>query len=231
MKRIVGGVLVVFLATTAAMAGSITETKTFSGVPTLTRILNFSQFDTMGGTRTLTSIYISFLLNVNNGSILLDNDGVDPASGTFEFGAEGGISSTDVALLDGSTVPRALGENVKAIHADTFSLDSNDGDSSSTADLGGPDSMLYEGGLESMSDTGYIGSDFFAAYIGGGTFDIAVDVSQWAEFGGKSGVAMALIPLDSTGEVKVKYNYTPEPASMILLAIGAPLLFRARSKK
>ncbi len=91
--------------------------------------------------------------------------------------------------------------------------------------------MKYEGGLESMTGAGYVNSNFWSDFIGGGTFDITAEIAQVANYGGIGGIAVSILPMSADGEVSVTYNYVPEPASMLLLSIGAPLLLRIRRKK
>ena len=66
----------------------ITQTETFNGTPNLNRTFTFDEFDDLGGTLTLQWIRVTVTLDAVGGQIILDNDGENPASGSFEFGAK-----------------------------------------------------------------------------------------------------------------------------------------------
>ena len=216
----------VALAAGPAIGATITQVETFSGTPDLTRTLTFDEFDDLGGTLTLTSIQVSVSLSAIGGQLILDNDGESSASGSFDFGAKGDISSTDVSLLDAGLLP--VTSEVQAGHNQAFSLDPNTGDGPSDFDPTAPDGLQYNGGTETDSDSGLISGTVFNQYIGTGTYDIDVDVTQWQDFGGVSGIEWAVTPVSASGEVTVIYNYIPEPATLGLLSLGALALLRRR---
>ena len=206
----------------------ITQTETFSGTPNLARTFTFDQFDDQGGTLVLQSIQVLVELDANGGTLILDNDGEEPAAGNYEFGAKSNISSTDVALLTATAQP--VTAELSALTSGPFSLAGNLGDGSEDFDPSAPDGVQIDGGLVSDSDDGYIGSAYFAGYKGLGTFDIDLDAIQWSDFGGVSGIEWAVTPVTASGEVTVIYNYIPEPATMGLLGIGALALIRRKRK-
>ena len=209
-----------------ASASPIVQTLPFSGTPNFTDTLTFDKFDDMGGTLTLTSIQVLVELNVDGGSLILDNDGVDAASGQFEFGATGDISSLDVALVNASFQP--VTAVLDAYYNSAFNLAGNVGDVANDFDPSGPDGMQYFGAPETDSASGFINSTVFAQYIGLDTFDIDVEVIQWTDFGGVSGIEWAVTPVSADGEVTVIYNYVPEPATLSLLALGGLIAARRR---
>ena len=219
-------VVAVVLVAGPAMAAQIIQTEAFSGTPDLTRTLTFDEFDDLGGTLTLTSIQVSVSLSAIGGQLILDNDGESSASGSFDFGAKGDISSTDVSLLDAGLFP--VTSEVQAGHNQAFSLDPNTGDGPSDFDPTAPDGLQYNGGTETDSDSGLISGTVFNQYIGTGTYDIDVDVTQWQDFGGLSGIEWAVTPVSASGNVTVIYNYIPEPATLGLLSLGALALLRRR---
>ena len=213
----------------AASAVTITQTETFGGTPNFTQTLTFDEFDDLGGTLTLTSIQVLVELNVQGGVLVLDNDGVDPAAGTFEFGGKADISSTDVSLLDGAFQP--VTAEVEALTAGAFNLTGNVGDGSNDFDPTAPDGMQVNGLSQTDNDDGFIAASLFAQYIGLSTFDIDLDATQWSDFGGVSGIEWAVTPVTADGEVTVIYNYVPEPATMGLLSLGGLALLRRRRNK
>lgn len=161
MKRIVSWAivaLIVISAGTTALADSIVQTKTFTGVPNYSQLLQFDQFNAAPGA-TLTSIEVICSLTVSGGRLVLDNDGAQAASGHYEFGANGLISSTDVTLLDYTMQPVVT--QVRSINAGTFSLDGNPnpilGDYNSNAPCG----MAVIGGTVTASKSGLINSAFW----------------------------------------------------------------------
>ncbi len=218
--------LMVLLVGSVAMGDTIIQIEEFSGIPNLTETLTFNQFDDAGGTLTLQSIQVIFSLEVQGGQLVLDNDGELAASGSYEFGAKGDISSTDVSLVNASFLP--VTSELGAVHGDSFSLAANIGDGAGDYDPNGPDGMEYNGSTENDSDSGYISPLVFADYIGTGTYDIDADVTQWQDFGGVSGIEWAVNPVSASGCVKVIYNYIPEPATLSVLALGGLALIRRR---
>jgi len=211
-----------------AGAAPIVQTKPFSGTPDFTEDLTFDKFDDQGGTLTLLSIEVIHTLNVNGGQLILDNDGVDPAVGTFIFGAAGAISSLDVSLLDSLLQP--VTGQLSATHSGPFNLAGNVGDGAADYDPSPPDGMQYNGGVKTDSDSGFISSTVFAQYTGAGTYDIKAGVNQGAAFGGLSGIEWAVTPVTSSGEVTVIYNYVPEPATLSLLGISGLAMIRRRRR-
>jgi opacity protein-like surface antigen len=226
MKQLLTIAAALMICSAAASAATISETESFSGTPNLTQTLNFDQFDDQGGTLTLQSIQVTISMQVCDGQLVLDNDGEQAASGTFEFGAKADIASTDVSLVDSTLQP--VTAELEAIHTGSFSLDANVGDGLNDYDSSAPDGMLYTGGTEADSDTGMIASAAFPGYIGTGTYDIDVSATQWSDFGGVSGIEWAVSPVTASGTVTVTYCYVPEPASMGLLSLGGLALLRRR---
>jgi hypothetical protein len=203
----------------ASAALTISQTQPFSGTPNMSPLLTFNQFDTVSGTLTLTGIEMRLILNTSNGQMILDNDGAGSASGTFEFGSKATISSTDVALVDVASQP-VVG-TVEAMHSDSFSLAGDPTPISGDYNPAPTDGMSYNGGAETDTHTGNIGPAVFGPYQGTGTYNITVDVVQWLNYGAIGGIEYAVSPVDADGTLRVIYTYTPEPATMAMLGLGA----------
>ena len=226
MKKFFPVLLVAAILGSACTASA--QLITYSGTPNLSQALTFDKFDTLGGTRTLQSIQVIFNLNSNGGTFILDNDSAQAAAGGFEFGAKGGISSTDVALLNSAFQPVTV--DLDALHTGSFSLAGDLNPISGDYNPAPNDGMQYNGTAEFDADSGFIASALFAQYIGTGTFDIDIAVIQWQDFGGISGIEWAVTPVNVEGSVEVIYTYVPEPATMSLLSIGGLTLLRKRRK-
>ncbi len=218
---VLGGMLA--FGVTGAGAATLTEKEFFNGTPSFSDIaLTFDQFDTSLGT--LTGISVDFFMDVDGGTFTLDNDGIDPASGGWEFGADGGIQSVDVSLLDGAFQP--IADSVVVSDSGTFNLSGNVGDGPGDYDSSAPDGMFISGANVSGSENGNVNAALWAPYKGLGTFDILVDAAQISSFGGVGGIEYAVSPVTvlPTSYVEITYTYSnsevPEPATMFLLGTG-----------
>ena len=211
----------------SAVATSV-QTKYFSGIPSLSGSLTFNQFNNSGGT--LQSIQVLFYLQSTGGELIIDNDGDSLVSGSFQFGAIGNIGSSDVDLLSSSSLP--IPGQVNAYHSQAFSLDADNGDGPDNYDPTSPDGMLYSGGIESDSKSGFVGSTFWSmgtrGFLGTGSFNINYSVPQFVSCGNVEGVEYSDTRVNATGYVTVTYTYIPEPATITLLGLG---LFAFRRNK
>ncbi|MEN6521887.1 MAG: choice-of-anchor E domain-containing protein [Armatimonadota bacterium] len=207
-------VIAVLVLSTSSLAGTIVQTKTFSGTPSLNRVFAFDKFNDQVGSGTLTSIQVILTLNVNSGALVLDNDGELVATGTFGLGGKCGISSSQVSLLTDSNQP--LFGMAEAVHTGSFSLAANEGDTRTDLNSSGPDAFIYEGGLNSDTKSGYIGNSHWTNFIGTGTYDINLEATQWSEVSTLNGVAYLMFPVETSGNVTVIYETAnvPEPSSI-----------------
>ncbi len=218
-----------FLTAGLASAATITQNQFYSGIPNLTGSLTFDQFDESLGD--LTSIQIILSLQSSGGQLILDNDSEEPASGTFEFGATGSITSGDVGLVNSSFI--AIPGTVGAYHSEAFSLSGNLDDGPGDYDPTSPDGLQYDGGTETDSKSDLVGSAAWDGYTGTGTYDIDYAVSQHQNYGSIGGIEYAVSPVTASGYVEVVYTYDPipEPATITLLTLGALTLLKRKNSK
>lgn len=216
--------LLIALISSSAFAYTIPETQFFSGIPNINGPLTFNQFDNQGGTRVLQSINISLTLQASGGYFKIDNDDTNSVSGTFEFGANAAISTTDVILKDSSS--QDIPAQAAAYHSGAFNLAANVGDGVGDYDPTGPDGMFYNGGIENSITSGSIGNAFWSSgtkgFMGTGTYNIDFSVARRAQCS-SLGIEYQSSPPPSTfGFVTVLYTYdvVPEPATICLLAFG-----------
>ncbi|MEN6372024.1 MAG: choice-of-anchor E domain-containing protein [Armatimonadota bacterium] len=207
-------VIAVLVLSTSSLAGTISQTKTFTGTPSLNRVLTFDKFNDQAGSGTLTSIQVILTLDVNGGKLVLDNDGELVATGTFGLGGKCDISSSQVSLLTDSNQP--LFGMAEAGHSGSFSLAANEGDSRTDLSPDGLDAYVYEGALNSDIKSGYIGNSHWTDFIGANTYDINLRAIQWSEVSTVNGVSYMVLPVETSGNVTVIYKTTdvPEPSSI-----------------
>ncbi len=219
------------LLTGGAMGDVITQTLPYGGTPDYSQTLTFNQFDDLGGTLTLESIFVSALLNVQGGALRCDNDAQTPASGAIEFGAQAVVGSS-VPLIDALFQQIFQPGDIKATGGTLLNLSPDDGD----AEVGGTayfsyqgqDYGFYVGGSPTDGDSGWVNPVVFGQYIGLGTFTITMDGTQVADYGSLGGVQAQIDPLTTGGEVTVVYTYSPEPATLGLLALAGLVACRRR---
>lgn len=228
-------VVAIFAAAGLVSAATITQTHPFSGIPNMSGFLTFNQFDSNGGAWILQSIQVSLFLQANGAQIALDNDSSLPASGSFGFGVNGSLSSTDVTLLDSS--PQAIPQQVIVDYNQVFGLDPDNGDGTGNFDPTPPDGLFYICGTESDSSSGFVGNSFWntgdVGFLGTGTYNINYSITQWSSYNGIGGIQYAVSPATANGNITVVYTYTgtiPEPATITLLTVGALALFRRKNK-
>lgn len=231
MKKTSIIVAALLVAAGSLQASSITQTNTFSGTPNYTSYLTFNKFDTMGGVRTLTGVTVSiFLLTEAQGRVGVDNDGASSASGTVTMG-----TSLNVIKHTGSSNPLILDENdegLSTIYSTTsksMSLSADDGDTTTYSTAGLDYDIMNV--LESQSSSSIvIGSSYWAKYIGTGTFVFDATVAQSTDFSSFGGSQVQMDPMSARGNVVVRYDFIPEPAtaSMMALVAGIGFLIRRR---
>jgi hypothetical protein len=205
----------------SAMASPLVQKQDFNGILNFSRTLTFNRYN---ASETLTSISISLNLQINGGTIIIDNDGDSNVSGTLKFGISGNVNSTEVNL------PLLSGINV--FYSQPFYLDSDVNDVKGDYSPLPPDGMQFTGSSNSGNISALVEDTFFNDYIGTGTYNITIGIASLADFGNLDldNVEYTIIAsVYTNGYVEVTYISIPEPASITLLAIGIfALLKRTR---
>ena len=218
----------------SASAAVITQTQNFSFVPSSFQNLTFSQFNPSLGT--LNGITVSVSLNKSGGSVSADNDSPTVASVDFNSEVFGNISSSSVQLKTASGA-KIFGSNTGDLDVfDTISmtLAASIGDATSQFNnTGGADYYRYYGDTGHASSSGNIGSSYWAAYQGAGSYTIKMNATNVSGISAQSGVQYAVVAPSVFGSVTVAYNYTslapvPEPSSALLLVPASLLLARRK---
>jgi len=223
--KVLFAVAIVGLTAAAAQAGTITQYVPFGpATPNFDQTLTFNQFN--GPLADLLSIQVELGLHIDGGYLIVDNDGTLPATVTVQLGATGAISSTDVPLIDLAWQPVVA--PVSVFSGNTFNLAPDNGDGPMNVDPNPPDGATHYGIPGSNSGAGFINPALFGSYVGAGTFNIKADVSQILDFGSVGGVEGAYGPVLADGYARVIYNFVPEPATVLVLIIGAATAIRRR---
>ncbi len=199
----------------------ITQSQGFGGQPSLTKVVEFAQFDPSYGT--LASVEWRFNLGIEGGSLTVDNDGAVPAQVSVQLGARGSLASDDVPLLNSSLQPILSGStSVSASTGSTFNLAADNGDGM-TFDPTMPDAQTHLGGIASMSGSDTVDASFISQYLGTDMFELIVDLDQVLDFGGTGGVSGQFDPVLAWPTVTLIYEFNeivPEPTSTLPAVVG-----------
>jgi hypothetical protein len=218
-----------------AFADTLSQTRFFTGIPSMNGSLTFNQFYDNGGAWTLQSIEVSLTLQASGGYIRIDNDSSVPASFSFTFGAGGVLSSTDVNLSDSLNQP--VPGQVAVYRSQSFNLAGNVGDGTGDYDPTPPDGALYNGNIVTDTNVGFIGNYYWdkgtEGFLGTGTYDVNYSVWQHFTYDVFGGIEFKSIPANASGLVTVLYTYDtiPEPATIALLCTGLIFLLKRKRKK
>lgn len=210
------GALAAGLAITGvASALQVSDTQPYSlPVPTSNASVAVSQFDDLGGTRTLN--WISLELNSTIGaSTTGENDSA--SAGSLTMNLSGNVTADLFTLSTASLVNTSAGPQ---------SVSATDGITGS-----GPDYFNFGLVSGSDSDTDTILSGF-APFIGLGTINITINANGGFNISGVSNSTLQVANFGADGTVKVIYDYTqvPEPTALSLLSLGGLALLRRRRR-
>ncbi len=197
----------------SALSNPLVQKQTFvSSIPNFSSLLTFNKYNSGG---VPASITITLQLQISGGTLILDNDAGSDVSGTVKFGVFANADSTEVNLP-------VLGKEV--FHSRSFNLNSNTNDGIGDYDPSEPDGMQFTGGTNSGTVSVFAEDEFLNNYIGTGTFDIAVGITQLVDYGNISNIEYSIVtPVTASGFIEVAYN-VPEPASAGIISIGAILM-------
>lgn len=191
--------------------------------------VEFDKFDTLGGSRILTGVTVSFSFDKSGGSYAIDNDSAVSGTVTFLHEIKANLYSSDVSLGSAEDYLSALSRFTTGVLA-------NDGDPDKEFNVGEPggDYFLYEPtGVLTKSHTATIGSEQWARYTGLDTFGVTFDAIQTFGVTGVGGLQSLTISSQVEGFVTVTYSYTdvvPEPQTALLGSVGVLLLLKRRRR-
>jgi hypothetical protein len=188
------------------------QQKDFNGITGFSANLTFDKFNESG---TLTSVEIIVNLQITGGSLTINNNSNNPASGTFEFGTNAVLEPIDISLVGGPGIAQAF--NSLSVH------------------LNGNDNDIYSGGIVPPdTQSGFIDSSCWSQYKGSGSYNIIVRTYPWTNYSGTGEIEYSANPLPAaSGNIQVIYTYdpVPEPVTSILLAIGVLGLLKRKNSK
>jgi hypothetical protein len=223
MKRAVLILTVVLASALAVQAAPIELVKTVSygslpiptGSPDPT--VSVDQFDPSLGT--LLSVKLELLSYAVNGSIEFDNESQTGGEVTLLVG--GDVTATAPNALTVVTLPR---------QTHTGSVGADDESGTGNADFAGSDWLPMPNsvtGFDSDSAT-LTNPALFTPYIGTGQFNVTIVASFVAGYLADISGQTQSTEGNTYGEVKVTYEYIPEPATMALLSLGGLAMLRRR---
>lgn len=191
-------------------------------------LLTFDQFDTLGGTRTLTGVNVSFTFDKTGGSYAIDNDSTEAGTITFYHELRARLVSPDVHLGSASNYISALSEFSTSVGADN-----GDPQEEFNTDIPGADYVVYTpSDLLDNAHTATITPTYWAGYTGGGTYDVTFQALQSFAADGVGGLQSQTISSVVSATVTVVYTYevVPEPQTALLGAVGMFALLNRRRR-
>ncbi len=221
--------LTVAVASTALIGfatgqNTITQTRSFSGVPDFSQPLLFNKYN--GPLSALTNVKVSYSITIQGGQFIIDNDANSPANLTANFGAGLDATSTNVNLLDSSF--NAIIDDVSVVNTGTFNLSGNVGDGLNDYQPTGPDGAILVGATKNKTGGADVNSLFLSQFVGAGTYTVNAKANQIGSLSFNSGIETATTPVTAFGTITVTYT-VPEPSSTMLLGFAAlGLAFRRR---
>ena len=218
MRKNLFFIIMCFVLSGGLFGFSSVQTKTFPSLgwanPGFTRTLTFDQWDS--SICPLSSLYrinITMSISATGYDMNLDNDGENPGNVTCYCGTSGELSSDDVWLFSASNA--AICADVQATDQASYNLIGNDGDATDQVnyDADFDDYAEFSATDQTVTDNDDVGPLWYnfsgRSYIGTGTFDIDVDVTDvFGTTGEDSGVNYTAIGGTAQGYVRITYYWS-----------------------
>lgn len=219
--------------TTVNNATSIVQTSTFSFVPNGNVTTSFTKFDSLGGLRTLESVFITVFYTKSGGQYSVDNESLSAATVSLTHSIAAELRETGLDNLN-KAGGGILGDYETAVLSAVntlagVSIGADDGDSVSVFDASGSDYYRYEPSNITASDSGFMSN--IAQFAGLGSYSLKVFATQETGIDGLSGTSQSFSPSTMTGYTEVTYNFSavPEPSVFGLIGgLGFVVLLRRR---
>ena len=218
--------------TTVTNETSIVQTSSFSFVPTGEFTQTFSKFDTLAGTRLLSSVSVKVSYTKTGGQFSIDNESEAAANVNLTHRITTTVSSDILDLTKNTGSAFGFNGGTNLLRASSvltnIAIAPDDGDSSSVFDATGADYYRFEPGDLTVSDTGLIANT--VQFGGAGSYTFTFDTAQTVLISGDTGMAQAFFPSTMNGYTEVTYNFTnvPEPSAALLGGLGLLALARRR---
>lgn len=229
-------ILVLALVTgLASIASAETVTYTYDGIvgagtgysesnpiETTPYTMALSQFDNKGGALTLTGVTLSFTAQ-QSADIAFENGATSPVTGSANmsgafvtFGGTGGVNDFEFLSISVATPSHDFAANEGGGQV-------YNGTGDDYWDFGSLESEVY-----SYSNSTWAGG--LSAFEGDGqiSYDLT-SVGSWVLTGGGD-VQATVADYVTSGIMTVEYEYTPEPATMTLLALGGVAMLKRRKR-
>lgn len=227
--------LLIAAASLPSLDAQIVQTRTFGpDIPQFSTVMTFDSYE--GDLDDIESIEIKWEMNIKDGYLVIDNDAVDPATGSYEFGASISVdgAATDVTMLNNSF--DSIFTATEVINSGTFSLAGNQDDGPNDYSPDPPDGTSVTGADVTGNGGDTVNSMFYNQYVSGPggsagkTFNIGITTEQYLTVTSNGGTEYAITPVNAGGLVKVIYHLkpVPEPSSAAMLALGSLVLLRRR---
>ncbi len=223
MKKIILAISAFLLVAGSVHAAIQTFSTNYSeGNPVSDYNMTLSQFDTLGGSRVLTDVTLTFTAQ-QSASILFENGTASAFDGAPElFGASVALDGTGSVSLSSALNVSGVASNSFAANGQESGLPTYNGSGDDYFKFDDIISDLYTGSVEKTSDlTAFIG-------IGNISYDMT-SIGVWTITGsGDSNSSVENYLTAGSLTVDYEYSVVPEPATASLLGIAGLIAFLAR---
>lgn len=225
--------LALVLTSVVAKSASLVQYESFSFLPNANATLHFGSFDTMGGTRTLDSVFIEIGYSRDGGYAQFDNE--SPGSATVDLTSRIDMFVTSVIdftkLGSSAQVGSIAALRTSASQFAMLGADDDPGDNN--FNYTGSDFFHWDLPEVSASDSGYM--DDISQFIGTESFSIDMEGLQSESITGVSGAKKTTSPSSVDGFTRITYNYSvvsiPELGELILGPLGLAILVILRRQR